>query len=146
MTGRYVRLTKGQLVCSRHDLQGVVAHLHDLARHLEALIPDDDAWERLTKSRDFAGGFDQRAEYEKALDEAVLEVLATRRDRHPYEPVQIEGYSIEHVESAVLRLWKAGLVDAHSLTPKQVTPSTLTTKGFRALNKLGKELATKGKD
>jgi len=58
--------------------------------------------------------------------------------------LHVEGYSTEQIESAVLRLWKAGLVDAHSLTPKQVTPSTLTTKGFRALQKLGKALATKG--
>jgi hypothetical protein len=55
----------------------------------------------------------------------VLETLADRRENHPHEPIAIEGFSAEQVESAVLRLWKAGLIDAHSLTPRQVVPVSL---------------------
>jgi hypothetical protein len=47
----------------------------------------------------------------------------------------IEGYSAAHVEAAVYRLWKAGMIDAHSTKPKQIIPATLTMKGFRALQK-----------
>lgn len=63
--GQYVRLAKGEFVCQRVALQGVVAHLHDLARHLENLIPDEDVLDKITRSRDFAGGFTARAEREE---------------------------------------------------------------------------------
>jgi hypothetical protein len=143
--GRYVRLVKGTLVIQQRDLQGVIAQLHDLARHLERLIPDEDYMEKLFRSRDFSGGFALRAEYERALDYAVLEALAERRADHPYESLQgVEGYSTEQIESAVLRLWKGGLVDAHSLTPEQVTPGAVTTRGYRELQKIEKMAAMKG--
>ena len=131
--GRYVRLHKGQLICNRHDIQNVASHLHDLARHLTSLIPDETAWEKLTRSRDFAGGFAQRQQFERELDRAVLEALATRGDYARYEALSIEGYSDAQVQSAVHRLWKAGLLDAHA-----GQPSTLTTKGFRQLQRLAK--------
>ena len=106
-------------------------------------MPDDDAWEKLLRSRDYAGGFAARAEREQALHQSVLEALAERPDGATYEPLRIEGYSTEQIESAVYRLWRDGLVDAHSMKPKQVTPSALTTKGFRALQRLEKALTTK---
>src|SRR5688572_7979540 len=63
---RPVRATpQGEMVCQRHDLQGVIAHLHDLARHLEGLIPDEDYMDKLTRSRDFAGGFAEREKKKK---------------------------------------------------------------------------------
>jgi len=58
---QHVKLHKGEFVCQRVELQGIVAHLHDLARHLENLIPDDSVLEKITRSRDFAGGFAARA-------------------------------------------------------------------------------------
>jgi hypothetical protein len=61
MTRRSVKLAKGEFVCQRVNLQGVVAHLRDLARHLEHLIPDDEVTEKATRSRDFASGFNARA-------------------------------------------------------------------------------------
>lgn len=136
MPGRYVRLVKGSIVVQRHDLQGVVAHLQDLARHLEAMIPSDDDLDKLSRARDFSGGFAARAEFERALDETVLEALADRPDGAPYERLQVEGYSVEQIESAVLRLWKAGLVDAHTTKPEMVVPAALTTRGLLTLQQI----------
>jgi hypothetical protein len=63
--GRYVRLIKGEMVVQRHDLQGVIAHLHDLARHLEGLIPDEDYMDKLMRSRTFKDGFVEREKKKK---------------------------------------------------------------------------------
>ncbi len=100
---RYVRLPSGSIIVQRQALQGVVAHLHDLARHLEGLVPADDSlFDKLTRSRDFTGGFAQRAEYERELDRAVLESLAGRPTSAAYEPLTIQGYSVEQVENRCL--------------------------------------------
>lgn len=131
---RYVRIPHGALIVSRMQLQTVVAHLRDLSRHVESLIPDeDDMLEKLARSRDFSGGFAQRKQYEQELERAVLEALAERRDGHAYEALLVEGYSPEQIASAVQVLWKAGMVDAHG-----GKPSTLTTKGYRKLQKIAK--------
>ena len=74
----------------------------------------------------------------------MLEALAERPASATYEPLRIHGYSDLQVESTVYRLWRDGMVDAHSLTPKQVTPGGLTTKGFRALKKSGAAVTVKG--
>ncbi len=133
---RYVRVGPGAFVCQRPYVQGIVAHLHDLARHLEGLMPDPNELDTMTRSRDYAGGFATLNAYERELDRAVLEALAERPADAAYEPLSIEGFDDAKVEATVYRLWKTGHVDAHSLIPKQVTPSALTTKGVRQLRKL----------
>jgi hypothetical protein len=82
---------------------------------------------------------------ERQLEADILEELFTRREGHRYEALRLEGYGADHVESAVYRLWKRGLIDAHSTKRKMVVPSALTTKGIQELQKLGAAIATKGK-
>jgi hypothetical protein len=132
------------MVCAKRDVRGAVAALHDLARFLERLIPSDDDMDLLMRSRDFASGFKAREQRERELETAVLEALATRPADAQYEPLRIEGYAVEAVESAIHALWKRGLVDAHSGKPAQVLPAALTSRGFQELEKRTQALVEKG--
>lgn len=141
-----MRVPAGAFIVQQNDLRGVIGHLHDLARHLEGLIPaDTDVIETLERNRrTIAEGFGVLAERERELDREVLEALSTRSDGARYESLSLEGYSDQQIEAAVFRLWKAGFVDAHSNRPKMVVPATLTTKGLRQLAKITTSVETVG--
>lgn len=66
----------------------------------------------------------------------VLEKLDARDDGHGYDPLTIDGYTDDEVETVVRRLWRLSYVNAAvvkrgfgTTIRERVDPSTLTSKG-----------------